>query len=168
MTEIKPEYLVPKTERHIPERYWMDDGEDLIAKWEKNFSQKAFQAVLLSNIQRYAIRYGKKDKHLTEARKMLDYAKRLELSEKRRHGPLNDEELKAVLHNEFHMVTELREMSLNNLRRYLTNLIYEHGFRFGESYSYYLDACFLTQECQALVDYETEAEEVISRYTGEV
>ena len=57
--------------------YQSQNGSDHIDDFEENNSPDEFRAAMNFNIQKYSKRYGKKDDHLKEAKKIADYAQRL-------------------------------------------------------------------------------------------
>lgn len=63
--------------RHeTPDRYKLDQG-DLIDQWAKEYSRDEFRAIMRAQVDKYYKRYGKKDNHISEAKKAADYANRL-------------------------------------------------------------------------------------------
>lgn len=57
--------------------YKASSGHDLIAHWCIVHKPPIARAKITSQIERYCSRYGEKDDPIIEARKILDYAKRL-------------------------------------------------------------------------------------------
>ena len=53
------------------------DKKDHIDDFADNNPSDSFRAAMNYNIQKYSKRYGKKDAHLKEAKKMADYCQRL-------------------------------------------------------------------------------------------
>ena len=66
-------------------RYQTQSGEDLIDRWAREETPKTFRAKMLAHIEAYVARYGKKDKPLSEAKKIQDFANRLVQYEEK-HG----------------------------------------------------------------------------------
>ncbi len=62
--------------------YTNSSGRDLIDEWIDNDDPIEVRAKIISNIQRYARRYGKKDDILKESIKIANYADRLVKYEK--------------------------------------------------------------------------------------
>lgn len=69
------------------ERYLGSGNQDLIDDWARVKDPVEFRAIMIGNIEKYCRRYGKKDTHLHEIRKIADYAQRLvEYEEKLLNG----------------------------------------------------------------------------------
>ena len=58
-------------------RYQSQSGEDLIDRWAREETPEIFRAKMFAHIEAYEARYGKKDKPLSEAKKIQDFANRL-------------------------------------------------------------------------------------------
>lgn len=66
-------------------RYQSQSGEDLIDRWAREETPEIFRAKMFAHIEAYEARYGKKDKPLSEAKKIQDFANRLVQYEEK-HG----------------------------------------------------------------------------------
>lgn len=59
------------------DRYKQPNGGDLIDKWAKDHTREQFRFLMFRQMEKYQDRYGKKDSHASESRKIADYANRL-------------------------------------------------------------------------------------------
>lgn len=87
---LSQDHTADSSKQSTPERYQMfnstlTEDSDLIDYWEATRTVGEFRQIILSEIDRYRTRYGKKDSCLTEAKKMRDYLNRLVAFEEKHH-----------------------------------------------------------------------------------
>ena len=65
-------------------RYTNENGKDLIDKWAEHHTPEDFRLIMLTMIEKYMSRMGRKDAIAKECRKIADYANRLAIVEEGR------------------------------------------------------------------------------------